>query len=134
MRKPFAIAVMIADKNTQEIFEMTEEKRMAALEALDNRYETSDEWVCVQAIIGLENYETIRACLSERGWQPIDTAPRDGTEVIIFNGHGKGTIFVGFYVGDEEDMEPHWARIDSLEIFYEPTHWHPLPQPPKTGG
>lgn len=68
-------------------------------------------------------------------WQPIETAPKDGREILCgrftdekdkFNGkinvdwyrqphHGKG------YIG--------WGRFNPK--YWPPTHWMPLPKPPE---
>ena len=60
------------------------------------------------------------------GWQPIETAPKDGRDLLLWDegpvlGFWRAGIS-GFYDcvgGDPADPEP----------FY-PTHWHPLPEPP----
>ena len=63
-----------------------------------------------------------------QSWQPIETAPKDGTQIIIA------------VAGDE--YEPSWAWwsdrhrawfIPHTSIAYqmEPTHWMPLPPPPE---
>lgn len=75
-------------------------------------------------------------------WQPIETAPKDGREIIVWGVRG----------GDWGYTEPEWtwtgARWSggSLSVpagWYEtkatprysngfsPTHWMPLPEPPK---
>jgi hypothetical protein len=52
-------------------------------------------------------------------WQPIESAPRDGTEVLFTDGHYKRTGY--------------WARrieawsIDSAVTLKMPTHWLALP-------
>ena len=63
-------------------------------------------------------------------WMPIDTAPRDGTEIIIsvqhWNTKGRRNVFVKFV--DEDDCE--WRTVDdNSEISYDwtPTHWMPKP-------
>lgn len=62
-------------------------------------------------------------------WQPIETAPRDGTRVLVWDGkHG------GHYVAryDEDDL---WEWGNDLCGSLEPTHWMPLPpEPPTTCG
>ena len=73
-------------------------------------------------------------------WQPIETAPKDGTEfqawVVLkdrtaggfwepkcrFNEHGAFEIF-----GRVDYDEDGWDCF----LHLEPTHWMPLPEPPK---
>jgi hypothetical protein len=63
--------------------------------------------------------------LAEReAWQPIASAPRDGTLILL---HGHDQINPGYY-----DATPriggygpwHWG------ITFQPTHWMRLPEPP----
>lgn len=66
----------------------------------------------------------------EKGWQPIETAPRDGTKIIL--AWGTETI-VGWYLDNSktviswEGFRPHsnvaWPQGN-------PTHWMPLPEKP----
>lgn len=82
------------------------------------------------------------------GWQPIETAPLDGT-VILLSRRGMG-VQPGYYA--KKSYMPnvyHWAIMDrsvskqglpfrgavELNAFHEgdpPTHWMPLPAPPAT--
>lgn len=90
------------------------------------------------------------------GWQPIVSAPRDGTEVLLasigqtFDGVPiPDRVTLGHYtVGDEllkhvgdcggvcscpeyEDIEPFWMSWDGgFTDENPPTHWMPLPPPP----
>lgn len=64
-------------------------------------------------------------------WQPIKTAPRDETEILLAD--PSGSFEVGYWYADGwvsweglPDAEPDW-------IYWEPTHWMPLPEPPETG-
>lgn len=73
------------------------------------------------------------------GWQPIETAPRDGTLILVNNIEPYG------YRTDEEPMGTarwgtHWIKsgawmsngcCDGVSN-YNPTHWMPLPNPPTT--
>ncbi len=62
-------------------------------------------------------------------WQPIETAPRDGTRVLVYEpGHPSYEDDAGFI-----DLAYHlygevWASVNGGS---EPTHWMPLPDPPK---
>ena len=56
-------------------------------------------------------------------WQLIETAPKDGENVIVTNGDEVNVGWWEFY-----NPEPEWGGY----ILY-PTHWMPLPAPPKKG-
>lgn len=57
-------------------------------------------------------------------WQPIETAPKDGTAVLTYNPsfyQGAGGVIVGCCLRGE--WLAHFTRIN-------PTHWMSLPAPP----
>lgn len=57
-------------------------------------------------------------------WQPIDSAPRDGTAVLLWWPHWASRPVVGYYG---------FAGWDATEVIGAgpgPTHWLPLPPPP----
>ena len=61
-------------------------------------------------------------------WQPIETAP-DGVYVLIFD---NGDIHVAKYYSRIKD----WGITGDFCGMYNdvnPTHWMPLPEPPKEG-
>ena len=63
-------------------------------------------------------------------WQPIETAPKDWTHVLICV---DGAVCEAYYRDDEEL----WCRAnasteDEDSILAGPTHWMPLPSPPQT--
>lgn len=67
-------------------------------------------------------------------WQPIETAPKDGSEIIL---GGQGWVSAGFWSDGEEckRAEAGWFFEDdraSLLIARNanPTHWMPLPPSP----
>lgn len=59
-------------------------------------------------------------------WQPIETAPRDGTGVLVYAPYGGGFVTQSYY--KEMPHNGHMWVVDCGEIC--PTHWMPLPQPP----
>ncbi len=54
-------------------------------------------------------------------WQPIATAPRDGTRVLLWAG---GLATAGVFDRDEW-ITDYWGRE-----YHQPTHWQPLPPAP----
>jgi hypothetical protein len=82
-------------------------------------------------------------------WQPIETAPRDGTWVLITGGDVSemfreqdpygfygGPVVVAFFDSPLSLGEGGWSYAfwDSAwrSSFDAPTHWMPLPAPPVT--
>jgi hypothetical protein len=65
-------------------------------------------------------------------WQPISTAPKDGTLFLAFLAEpfefGGQQICVGTFDADMED----WIcdAPDGGWAFISPTHWVPIPAPP----
>ena len=68
-------------------------------------------------------------------WQPIETAPRDGTEVLIVVPHnGKGPVagvMLGYVCEDDGDWYDSSENARWAGPVYAPTHWMPLPEPPQ---
>lgn len=59
-------------------------------------------------------------------WQPIETAPKDGTEVLVTK-PGYTMAVAGFDYGEWRDAgDMGWGGYCDVE----PTHWMPLPNPP----
>lgn len=79
-------------------------------------------------------------------WKPIETAPRDGTTILLCDFleediELRGPFF-GWWVGDDDApwnfvwVGDHNGRACLQAIGYflaedPPTHWMPLPEPPK---
>lgn len=67
-------------------------------------------------------------------WQPIDTAPRDGTTVDVWCQYSDGS---SGRIVDCCFKDGRWVRLvgtrDAYWINYivPPTHWQPLPPPPE---
>lgn len=67
------------------------------------------------------------------GWLPIETAPKDGTEVLLFCPDDQPQIVsCKYWLG----YSPGWMFTDDTlaniaeEGPENPTHWQPLPEPP----
>lgn len=65
------------------------------------------------------------------GWQPIETAPKDGSDVLLLM--RGGMMYVGRWrdgcLGEPQVGEVAW-RSSCSGRFANPTHWCPLPDPP----
>lgn len=72
-------------------------------------------------------------------WQPIETAPKDGTQVLLYVAEYEPPLFVGSFTytelsKDHEDYWEGWSFAEEIlsnhvDIEPEPTHW--MPEPPK---
>lgn len=61
-------------------------------------------------------------------WKPIDTAPKDGTVILL--GHSEA-VFDGWWdTYDNAWVDGETNGYGDLRS-YDPTHWQPLPAPPK---
>ncbi|NRA59196.1 MAG: DUF551 domain-containing protein [Phycisphaerales bacterium] len=60
-------------------------------------------------------------------WQPIETAPRDGTMLVLWLPHEGG---IGWGSSGTPD-DPWWgAPFGCYDEYMNPSHWMPLPDPP----
>lgn len=74
-------------------------------------------------------------------WRPIETAPKDGTQLMLWCPDRAAPMFGSFRVdeGLSGNDEPLWLdnSYDDFSCGYascplKPTHWMPLPAPPST--
>lgn len=74
---------------------------------------------------------------TSQGWQPIETAPKDRTPVLLCGDKDFMTAYPAIFVRPPLDEYPHWQIYMSGKNFeqclYTPTHWQPLPEPFKEG-
>lgn len=75
-------------------------------------------------------------------WQPIETAPKDGTAILAILGTFEPAVarwcperqrFAYIFEDDFENPET-WETflIESKDSTWKPTHWQTLPCPPTT--
>ena len=76
--------------------------------------------------------------MSNASWQPIETAPKDGTRVLLFG----PDQWVGWFISEEDDERDEDGEVvtgwTDESTSYEhrwtsnaPTHWMLLPAPPE---
>ena len=74
-------------------------------------------------------------------WQPIETAPKDGTIIDVWLADAEDED-VAFYCTPGTRRSSGWAfhngkfrplggLLKNMTVFVLPTHWMPLPDPPR---
>lgn len=71
-------------------------------------------------------------------WQPIETAPKDGTMILVWDESSSPGVVAAYFLSETHDDEEWsgWIYGDQLLADADPegplpTHWMPLPEPPK---
>lgn len=69
--------------------------------------------------------------MTDGTWQPIETAPETGP-ILVWTGNAEQPTM---FWASLREYGPHarrgwWIVVSGLAV--EPTHWHPLPAPPRT--
>jgi hypothetical protein len=59
-------------------------------------------------------------------WKDIDTAPYDGTRILLYRREWGENIAVGFWHTAEQQWELYGGTP-----WFGPTHWMPLPKEPE---
>ncbi len=85
----------------------------------------------------------VEALAAREGWQPIATAPKDGTDIFVIShrwlcpvpAYYVSSVYLAEEYGDALYMEEGWYPslkflFDMPEATLEPTHWRPLPVGP----
>ena len=107
----------------QEWLEMTDEQQEAAFDREFRR---------------ARRRRARRGDLAVSGWQPIETAPKDGTTILIYRRmppwHVRGSAY--WFIGSDgscgwisRGLVAHGRSPGELGLS-EPTHWMPLESPP----
>jgi hypothetical protein len=90
----------------------------------DQAPNATPEAVCSTAMLG--------------AWQPIETAPRDGTWVLLTGGEcfgeddGERTVVAQWDEYGGGTWHFAWYDDGYYGAYYGPTHWMPLPAPPES--
>jgi hypothetical protein len=97
--------------------------------------ESYERRICVEALEAQQaEIAELRAEIAKREWQPIETAPNDGTVIDLFAG-GKRVENCEYNVFQYKDWCRNLFSDDGDELLgvvpYPITHWMPLPDAPK---
>ena len=70
--------------------------------------------------------------MTDNEWQPMETAPKDGEEILVFL--PPNLIKIANYYKDEFSKKPRpywrWSHITKFNRARRPTHWMTLPEEP----
>lgn len=79
-------------------------------------------------------WQELEACVKRlntrtSGWQPIETAPKDGSFILLLTPYG---IIQGHWNDDcwNQNVCDSTYEMACAVISADPTHWMPLPEPP----
>lgn len=69
--------------------------------------------------------------VAPEGWSPIETAPKDGSEILVWRPHENSDhpAHIGIDLWKMYDSKGVWWRSRPGQF---PTHWRPLPTPPSS--
>lgn len=73
-----------------------------------------------------------QAAQPAEAWQLIETAPKDGTRLLLARKQfmsGEWVMVSGHWNSGDTFNLPHWS---TMRTMHDPTHWMPLPPPPST--
>ena len=85
----------------------------------------------------LRSRQCLHGISEPSGWMPIETAPKDGTLIVLGSRNG---VWIGKYLplyGSGYRPDNPWSSMllnhdHMAERYTWPTHWMPLPPPPTT--
>lgn len=114
---------------------MTDEQVARVAKAISNaEIAEGDQWASCSLTVRNEYRRMARAAIEAiplPQWQAIETAPRDGTEILLGSAPDQW-ICLGFYETDGDRGwyrdGSHWTDADSDSV--NPTHWKTRPAPP----
>lgn len=76
----------------------------------------------------LKAAEAALAAYEKERWQPIETAPKDGTRVIL--SRTKSSVWCDCKWEKMRRVPDRWASFVGV-VPFSPTHWQPKPTPPE---
>ena len=69
----------------------------------------------------------------EMTWRPMDTAPKDGTEVLLLYKLTRysSSIQEGWFDEEEDEWQLSWGEVDKILSNSKPIKWMPRPTDPE---
>ena len=63
-------------------------------------------------------------------WQPIETAPKDGTKIIVYGRHAQSPPSDGLIVTVGHYLNGLDCWVTTSGVMYDAIYWMPMPEPP----
>lgn len=116
-------------------------KSMTTIKDAEEALERIESYVCdceTMVPVISRDFDIVRTFLTKakqpepvEGWRPIETAPKDGTEIIVWWKDQEIQIMAAYTdILDGEGFNWYSGHADYLPEA-QLTHWIPLPEPPK---
>ena len=96
---------------------------------------STEDFIKAKNLADAEASAAAAAAWNQRSaWQPIETAPRDGTRLLTWDGEDMQLAWV-----ERDFSDPEWDKRLNFWVYtdeeltyydYQPTHWQPLPSSP----
>jgi len=99
------------------------DRSIAALDTNDGGYQAVAAW-----LRSLLDADPPAPVLPLSAWQPIETAPKDGSHILLFCQDSTVKIGGGYWFAKKNC----WVHGGYMRRLSEPTHWQPLPATPIT--
>lgn len=103
----------------------------------DESYDSFDDAVTCMWRSWLPAVRSAIAAYLQHQWRPIADAPKDGTSILISSKNWR-TVWRGHYraagIAMDSEIERFgegWTRENYCDSNLQPTHFQPLPEPPK---
>lgn len=123
-----------AEQLERELASVTEECRLAHLRCAQLGG-VNDMWVAAEREVSKVRCELATvtaqqdALIKEHAWQPIETAPKDGTSIIVLSETGNVWCNVKWCVRVRAGER--WEHFTLGGLRFLPTHWMPMPKAPE---
>jgi hypothetical protein len=76
-----------------------------------------------------------REAAADSNWRDILTAPKDeGVRVLLSWDNPNAWVQIGFWSGEYHGVQAWCDDYNEKDFIPQPTHWMPLPTPPKPSG
>lgn len=105
---------------------MNDQIKEKLLKAMEDK--SLDDWAAVRVALSPEDAaEVAMQFINQPQWRDISTAPKDGSKIIVYRPIHDGNYIPKVGI-DYWFKNRCWGKSRSDT---QPTHWQPLPEPPK---